>query len=247
MPFYHVRMRYAPNRMIKLFIGEDVQLFQDFNDLSEQDIVRIGEAMKKDKVIQLHGKRIISNRILAINVYKTEKSTKELSVCYDGQTELIRRNIRDGKIGENVTGLFLPPSPLREDKPLTLNDLSGSVQFLGLDNNWFTATCALQLQEVVVLLVSEKKGIVLDKPNLEKILELKSPIEREPSFSQRYEAFSKEVKRLYGTRMPDMLMDMRSVRTKVLHKGENPTPEEVNAIVTFTVGLLKKLSSLCSD
>ena len=246
MPFYHVKIRYTPNRLIKLIIGEG-DAFHEFFNLSEEDIIGIREAQKNDDTVKLNGTRIVSNRILAINVYRTDKSTKELSVCYDGQTKFVRKNIFDGRIGENVTGLFFPPSPLREDRLLTINDLSGSVQSLGLDHNWFTATCALQLQEVAVVLVSEKKGITLDKPNVERILELKSPIQGELSFSQRYEAFSKEVKRLFGIDMPEMLMDMRNVRYKVLHKGKNPAPEEVNSIVTFTVGLLKKLSSLCSD
>lgn len=246
MPFYHVSIRYAPNRLMKLLVGEG-KLYHRFFDLSEEDIRGIREAQKKDDAVELHGNRIVSNRILAINVYRTDKSTKELSTVYDGQTELVIQNILDGKIGENVTGLFFPPSPLHEDKLLTISDLLGSVQSLGLDNNWFTATCALQLQEVAVVLFSEKKDIILDKANVEKILGLKSPIEGELFFSQRYEAFSMEVKRLFRMDMSQMLIDMRSVRRKVLHEGKNPTSEEVNSIVTFTVGLLEKLNSLCSD
>ena len=247
MPFYHIRMRYAPNRLTKLFFGKEGSLFREFYNLSEENIRGIREAQKKDVEFELCGNRMVPNRILAINVYRTDKSTKELSTCYDGQTELAIKNILDGKIGENVTGLFFPPSPLREVKPLTIADLIGSVQFLGLDNNWFTATCALQLQEVAIVLSSEKKGIMLDKANVERILGLERPIEGELPFSQRYEAFSKEVKRLFHLDMPEMLIDMRTVRYKVLHQGKNPTPEEVDSIVTFTIGLLKKLNSLCSD
>lgn len=246
MPFYLIRIRYSPSSLMKLLFGEG-NLFKCFYDLSEEDIRGIREAQKKDITFELYGEHIVSSRIIAINVYRTDKSIKELSTCYDGQTELVRKNILDGKIGENVTGLFFPPSPLHEDKPLTINDLLGSVQSFGLDNNWFTATCALQLQEVVIVLLAEKKGIMLDKASVEKILELKRPIEGELPFSQRYEAFSKEVKRLFHVDMPEMLMDMRKVRRKVLHEGKNPTPEEVDSIVTFTIGLLKKLNALFSD
>lgn len=120
MSFYHVRIRYAPNRLTKLFFGKEGSLFQEFYNLSEEDIRGIRESQKKDVEFELCGNRIVPNRILAINVYRTEKSTKELSTCYDGQTELVRKNILDGKIGENVTGLFFPPPPLREVKPLTI-------------------------------------------------------------------------------------------------------------------------------
>lgn len=244
MPFYHVKIRYAPNRLMKLLIGKG-NLFYYFFDLNEEDIKRIKEAQERDAVIELHRKRIGSNRILAINVYRTEKSTKELATLYDKKTELVIQNILDGKIGEDVTELFFPPSPLHEDKPLTIIDLLGVVQSLGLDNNWFIATCALQLQEVAVVLLSEKKGIPLNKSNVERILG--SPIEGELTFTKKYEAFSKEVKRLFGVEMPEMLIDMRKIRHKVIHEGKNPTPEEVNSIVTFTIGLLKKLSSIYSD
>lgn len=119
MSFYHVRIRYIPNRLMKLLIGEGSS-FWEFYNLSEEDIRGIRESQKKDVEFELHGNRIAPNRILAINVYRTEKSTKELSTFYDGQTELVRKNIFDGKIGENVTGLFFPPSPLCKVKPSTI-------------------------------------------------------------------------------------------------------------------------------
>ena len=89
MPFYHVKIRYTPNRLMKAIMGEG-DTFRYFYNSSEETIVGVREAQKKDEAIQLHGWRINSKSILAINVYKTEKSTKELSACYDGQTELVR-------------------------------------------------------------------------------------------------------------------------------------------------------------
>jgi hypothetical protein len=49
------------------------------------------------------------------------------------------------------------------------SDLSKFIEFLKIDANWMSATCALQLQEVAVTIVAKKKGIQLDKKNVTEI------------------------------------------------------------------------------
>jgi len=120
-------------------------------------------------------------------------------------------------------------------------NLMESASFLGLDGNWFSATCALQLQEVAVTLVAKKKNIRLDKVNVEKLLNKKIG---SLSFNDQYRAFSKQVKSLFNVEMPILTMDLRRMRIKVLHEGYNPKPEETESIVGFTIGLLQKLNRI---
>lgn len=127
------------------------------------------------------------------------------------------------------------------ETPEPTEDLMESASFLGLDTNWSIATCALQLQEVATILVAKKQGIGLDKLNIEKILGKKT---KDFSFNYQYEAFSLEVKRLFSVEMPILTMHLRKMRVEVLHYGYNPKPEEKDSIVQFTIGLLKKLSSI---
>lgn len=116
-----------------------------------------------------------------------------------------------------------------------------SASFLGLDTNWSVATCALQLQEVAVTLVAKKKEIKLDKANVERVLNKR--IET-LSFGYQYKAFSKLVKVTFGIEMPILTTHLRKMRTKVLHEGYNPKPEETDSIVRFTIGLLQKLNNI---
>lgn len=120
-------------------------------------------------------------------------------------------------------------------------DLVKSASFLDLDENWFSATCALQLQEVAITLFAKGKNIKLDKKHVEKILNKKI---QHLSFNEQYEAFSKEIKRLYDVDMPILTTQFRKMRTKILHEGYNPEPEEKKAIVSFTLGLLQKLKNI---
>jgi hypothetical protein len=131
------------------------------------------------------------------------------------------------------------------ESPEPTEDLMDSASFLGLDTNWSVAVCALQLQEVAITLVAEKTGISLDKKNVEKIL--KTQIQSKGfSFNHQYEAFGKEVKRLFHVDMPILVPQLRRMRVNVLHEGYNPEPEEKDSLVSFTIGLLKKLNSISS-
>jgi hypothetical protein len=119
-----------------------------------------------------------------------------------------------------------------------------SATFLGLDTNWSVAVCALQLQEVAVTLVAGKLKIDLGKTNVEQIL--KARITKGFSFNQQYEAFRIEVKRQFDIDMPFLTTQFRRMRVKVLHEGYNPEPEEKDSLVSFTIGLLRKLEDICN-
>jgi hypothetical protein len=138
-----------------------------------------------------------------------------------------------------LSKIFMVLKKGKEHRPYI--DLVKSVSFLGLDTNWFSATCALQLQEVAITLVAKKKNIKLDKKHVEKILDKKIDY---LSFNEQYKAFSKEIKRLYDVDMPFLTTQFRKIRVKILHEGYNPEPEEKGSIVTFTLGLLQKLKDI---
>jgi hypothetical protein len=119
-------------------------------------------------------------------------------------------------------------------------ELSLFSEFLGINQDWMISTCALQLQEVSITLVAKKKGIILDKTNVERIL--KRQINKdEHFFSCQYEAFVREAKRLYGFEIPSMAMWLRKMRQAVLHEGQPPTEQEKELAVLATVSLLKEL------
>ncbi len=148
------------------------------------------------------------------------------------------RNLSEA-INTFFNGVILKIREIESPEPTA--ELMDFASFLSLDTNWSVATCALQLQEVATILVAEKKGISLSKPNIEKILGKKT---QEFSFNYQYEAFSKEVKRLFSVEMPILTMHLRKMRVQVLHEGYNPQPEEKDSIVSFTVGLLEKLNAI---
>ena len=136
------------------------------------------------------------------------------------------------------TLLYVVGKPRQEE--ILSTGLMRSAGFLRLDSNWFLATCALQLQEVAMKLVAERKAIKLDKANVERLLNKK--IEGLFFFNNQYQAFTKQVKALFGVEMPFLTQLLRKMRVKVLHEGYNPKPEEMEPIIGFTIGLLQKLS-----
>jgi len=138
-----------------------------------------------------------------------------------------------------LSKIFVILKKSKEHEPYI--DLVKSVSFLGLDKNWFSATCALQLQEVAITLVAKQKNIKLDKKHVERILNKKIDYF---SFNDQYEAFSREIKHLYDVDMPFLTTQFRKIRVKILHEGYNPEPEEKDSIVSFTLGLLQKLKDI---
>lgn len=134
------------------------------------------------------------------------------------------------------TLLFATGKPGQEEMFST--GFIGSAGFLGLDANWFRATCALQLQEVAVTWVAKRKKIELDKKNVEKILKRKVEM---LSFNYQYQAFSEVLKTSFGVKMPILVPHLRKMRGKVLHEPYNPKPEETDSIIVFTIEFLQKL------
>ena len=137
------------------------------------------------------------------------------------------------------TLLYVTRKPRQEE--ILSTGLMRSAGFLRLDSNWFLATCALQLQEVAIKVIAERKEIKLNKRNVEKILKRKVEI---PSFNHQYKAFSKVLKTRFGVEMPILPTHLRKMRVKVLHEAYNPKPEETDSIKVFTIGLLQKLSNV---
>jgi len=123
-----------------------------------------------------------------------------------------------------------------------ISDISKFSEFLGINKNWMSATCALQIQEVAVTIVAKQKGIKLDRRNVTEIA--KNSQSSEPAFSKKYEAFCIEVKNRYNIEMPLLITDLRDMRKSVLHQGYTPKEEEIVPIIYFTLGLLKRLKSV---
>jgi Zn-finger nucleic acid-binding protein len=130
-----------------------------------------------------------------------------------------------------------------KDIDKTESNLAKFSSFLGINENWMTSTYALQLQEVSITMVAQKKGIALDRENVERILN-KEIKEKDFSFSHKYEALAKEVKRLYDIEIPFMAMWLRKMRQAVLHEGHNPTEQEKELAISATVCLLKELKKI---
>ena len=125
----------------------------------------------------------------------------------------------------------------------TESNMAPYCSFLGISQNWMTSTYALQLQEVSITMVAKKKGIALDRENVEKILN-KEIKEKDFSFSHQYEAFANEAKRLYDIDIPFMAIWLRKMRQAVLHEGHNPTEQEKDLAISATVCLLKELKKV---
>ena len=199
--------------------------------------------------ILLYGNFVKPSDIYQIEIFKSVQRFQDL-ILPNGKSPLHEKNfayVEECFSSKMVKGVGLcthdfvtsPPQEKKEVKSLV--GLIESATFLGLNTNWSSATCALQLQEVAITLVAKRKNIKLNKANAEKILSKKI---EDLSFNDRYEAFSKQVKASFNVEMPILATHLRKMRTKVLHEGYNPKPEETDSIVRFTVGLLKKLEDI---
>jgi len=236
MPYYHVYVAYEDKK------GARIPLF-GFN--LPEEIVRqhIVNPYMKNEDFMFVRRAVPRPKILEIEIFKSEKHSSEL-ILPNGKSPLETKDndyiVSCFSLGE-VKGVRICTFDFIPSLPKATIDLMGVASFLGLDTNWSQATCALQLQEVAVTLVAEKKKIKLDKTNVERILNKK--IEGELSFNDRYRAFSRQVKASFKIEMPRLTTHLRKMRTEVLHQGYNPTPEETEPITNFTIGLLKKLDA----
>jgi len=128
----------------------------------------------------------------------------------------------------------------------SIDDLSSfikSIEFLRLGTEWSLATIALQIQEIATIKIADRLNIKLDKANVESILGIQIN-DKDFGFSKQYEALSKRVEEIKNVKLPNLTTALRSTRVDILHRGYNPQPEEVNAIVEFTKGFLDRLRTL---
>jgi hypothetical protein len=125
----------------------------------------------------------------------------------------------------------------------TESDLVKFTEFLGIGRTWMSATYALQLQEVSITMVAQKKGISLERENVKRILNRKIK-DKEWSFDLQYQAFTKEVKRLYDIEISSLPRFLRKMRQAVLHEGYTPKEDEKELIISVTIALLKELKKV---
>ena len=242
MPYYHVFINYVGK------LGKKHSFFS--YDRSHKTVKEtIATPFQKNKAFMFGGRVLHVSDIILIYIYMSEKPVKEL-VLPNGKSPLDETNNfyilrcfnRSWVKGiRGCTRKFIASPPQEKKEVKTLIGLMECASFMGLDDNWSSATCALQLQEVAVTLVAKRKKIKLDKANVERLLNKKV---EDLSFNDRYKAFSRQVKASFDVEMPILTTHLRKMRTKVLHEGYNPKPEETDSIVGFTIGLLKKLEDI---
>ena len=243
MPYYLLKIYYRLSNWFWLFGAPTV--FSCFFDLSENEVRGIKDAKERNQSLFVKQTQLEPKNVVSVTVYRTEKSTLEYSAPSDMQQSEVERNIIDGKIGKNVTKSFFPLSIIHEERHSTIEDLVMAAEFLGLDENWFVATCALQLQEAMIARLAEKHKISLDKENIKRILnkkEVKISSDFVP-FGEKYRAFSKEASRLWDIQMPKLTLEFRNSRNDVLHNGYNPTREESSFFADYTADSLKRLDA----
>lgn len=197
MPYFHIHIEY---------VSKNTRLLNSFMllDCSEEHL--------RSNIIKpiMSGMRFVFGRVIiypelieSIVIYETEKKLEQ--ILEDHKKEVLKQrgrsglyydkintiddvieNIKKGEIGRKTTYNFISSFPERDvskRKPIEIDkDLISFASFLGLDQNWSSSTCALQLQEVAVILVAKKKGIELSKKSVERILNTQI---KETSFKAR--------------------------------------------------------------
>lgn len=232
MPYYHIRIKY---------VSGDKFLHAYEVNLSREEIVKLASQFQKGESIWFDGRTIFPKRVAELKIFET---AFHLSYSSEYWHQSYPDGYRGNFGGVEVTRQFImrPPSIPQEEAESRISTWFKNISFLQLDENWITATIALQLQEVAVTILSKRFGIVLDKQHVEGVLGKK--VNGELTFNMKYDAFSKEVEKLCNVKMPIMTKDFRRMRTQILHMGYNPKREETDAIVSFTMGFLQKLERL---
>jgi len=233
MPNYHIRVIEKS--------GDELFFAYELN-LSREETTKMASQFERGESFWFDGRTIIPKRVVELKIFMTEFRGPFYSQWYH---QNYPKGYNYNFSGSDVTRQFVTKPPTisetsRLESPTS--ELSRHLPFLSLSEDWMCATIALQLQEVAVTILSKRFDIVLDKQNVEKILG--KNVGNDLTFSMKYDAFSKEVERLYNVEMPRMAKDLRKMRTEVLHKGYNPKREETSAIVNFTAGFLQKLESI---
>jgi len=243
MVYYHVYIVYEDQKGI-----ENTHFLYDY---TEEGVKKsIATPYMENGSLQFAGTFVHASKVSCIHIFWSETKWATLILpnrkkCLD---EYDNRYIVSCFLRQRVAGVkyityyFITSPPQAEEEPKKMSiRLMESAGFLGVDDNWSLATCALQLQEIAVTLVAKRKKIDLGKASIEKILNKKI---QKLSFSDQYEAFSARVYASFAVKMPILATHLRKMRAKVLHEGYNPKPEETESIAGFTIGLLEKLRNI---
>jgi hypothetical protein len=128
----------------------------------------------------------------------------------------------------------------------TFLELMKKAQNLNLDINWVISAISLQLQEIAILKCASSNNIKLNKNNVKRVLgrELKEETKEYLPFADKYDLLAVEIEQKKKVKMPKLTVDLRRMRTRVLHKGYNPVPEETEGIAKFSFGFLDKLKEI---
>jgi hypothetical protein len=128
----------------------------------------------------------------------------------------------------------------------TFLELMKKAQNLNLDINWVISAISLQLQEIAILKCASSNNIKLDKNNVKRVLgrDLKEETKKYLPFGDKYDLLSVEIEQKKQVKLPELLKDLRGMRTRVLHQGYNPVPEETEGIAKFSFGFLDKLKEI---
>lgn len=235
------------NNTIQSFFGETKKLY---NEVAKAKSKTIASASFKQNacLIYENWKTQVEPELKALNLDNQTVSHLDLLLeRLDVYAKNRVTSIADVKrLLEDVNKTFLDKIIFLANEKKPYYDLTKSASFLGLDENWFSATSALQLQEVSIKLVADKLNIDLNQPNVERILKAKFE-SKDFGFNQKYEAFANEIKRLHGIDVPYLTTQFRKIRVKVLHEGCNPETEDTDTLVDFTIRLLKKLEMICNQ
>lgn len=243
MPYYHIYISFRDKK------NKEVDVF--FYNFQKRAVINsIVSPYIKNRAIVISGNVINRSDMNNVEIFESQKPFHQL-ILSDGRSPVDVKSTHAylcfclHKVKEPVRlctqDFITPPLPQEKEEVKSLIGLMKCASFMGLNDNWSLATCALQLQEVAMTLVAKRKKIKLDKANVEKVLNKK--IEK-LSFSNQYEAFSKLVLALFDVEMPILTIHLRKMRAKVLHDGYNPKPEEAESIANFTIGLLRRLKDI---
>lgn len=234
--YFYVRFKSNSNTTAKEYEKLKTEFEKDYKSVS-----KIPLFFRNDYPYKMH-----------VDVLKTDDSGCDIDIeCYpflyfnilDFKAKIDKLEKQDAVLSfeRHLKTLAIGLNATEIDK--TESNIAQYSLFLGINQNWMTATYALQLQEVSITMMAKEKEISLKRENVERILN-KNIKEKDFSFAYQYEAFTKEVKRLYDIEIPLLPMWLRKMRQAVLHEGRNPNEHEKNLAVSATIRLLKELKKL---
>lgn len=127
MPYYHVRIKYT-----EVVTGRPLRCF--VQDLSEKDVRKeIAEPFNDGVSLWIHNELLEGDSIDHVAVFKTERKFTDLLYEIRSKYDLNAASddiwvyLMEGKIGDDVSNLFVKSRPAEESKPKTVKNLSKNV------------------------------------------------------------------------------------------------------------------------